>query len=135
MNRWGPGYSKAELDGAQERYQLRFPPDLIDLFLDRWLAQGYAWEIEDHRIRRLLEWPLGMLLFDVEKGFRWPDRGDRPHCTGERREIVGSYLARKPRLIPLFGHRFLPESPNEAGNPVFSMYGFDTIYYGSNLGE
>lgn len=82
----------------------------------------------------MLEWPLGMLLFDVEKGFWWPDWGDRPHCTDERREIVGSYLARKPRLIPLFGHRFLPETPNEVRNPVFSMYGFDTIY-GSSLGE
>jgi hypothetical protein len=53
----------------------------------------------------------------------------------DRREVVETALQEAPQLIPLYGHRFLPETPGEAGNPVFSMHGFDTIYYGANLTE
>ncbi len=42
-------------------------------------------------------------------------------------------VAAAPTLIPLIGHRFLPSEPNEAGNPVFSVYQTDIIYYGANL--
>jgi len=31
---WTHGYTSGELEAAQERYQLRFPPDLIALLLD-----------------------------------------------------------------------------------------------------
>ena len=135
MKHWASGYNKAELDAAQDRYQIRFPTDLVDLFLERRPARGYAWDIESDRIRSMLRWSLEMLLLDVENGVWWPDWGDRPPVAKERRELVTSCLATKPRLIPLLGHRFLPETPNQTGNPVFSMRGFDTIYYGSNLAE
>jgi len=135
MRSWLPGYSQRELDEAQERYSLRFPPDLIELFLERRPALGYSWNMEDNRIREMLSWPLGMLLSDVEQGFWWPDWGMKPHDFRERAEVVREALSVAPRLIPIIGHRFIPEAPQEAGNPVFSMYGFDTIYYGSNLAE
>src|SRR5262249_17955195 len=37
------------------------------------------------------------------------------------------------KLIPLISHRYLPEEPHEAGNPVFSVYQSDVIYYGTDL--
>lgn len=40
-----------------------------------------------------------------------------------------------PVLVPLFSHRFLPAAPCEARSPVFSVYGPDTIYYGSDLAD
>lgn len=132
---WASGFTMSELERAQERYCLNFPRDLIDLFLDRRPARGYDWDIEDRRIRDMLEWPIRMLLVDVEHGFWWPDWGDRPSSPNDRQDVVQGALATKPRLIPLLGHRFVPETPSTAGNPVFSMYGFDTIYYGSNLVE
>jgi hypothetical protein len=42
-------------------------------------------------------------------------------------------FAEAPKLIPLLGHRYLPADPCEAGNPVFSVYQSDVIYYGANL--
>ena len=135
MNRWLAGYTKAELDRAQERYCIRFPPDLVDLFLDRRPDSGYPWEVEDNRIREMLNWPFRMLSSDVERGYWWPDWGDRPPKADERQEIMRDFLATKPRLIPLWGHRFLPDAPDEIGNPVFSMHGFDTIYYGASIHE
>ena len=135
MDNWIAGYTRAELDQAQERYRVNFPPDLIALFLERRPARGYAWHTKDSRIREMFDWPLRMLTFDVEHGFWWPEWGDRTSVADERREIIKSFLATKSRLIPVYSHRFLPEMPGTAGNPVFSMHGFDTIYYGSNLAE
>ena len=73
MENWTAGYTQSELDIAQERYGLRFPPDLIDLFLDRQPINGYNWKGEDHRIREMLAWPMDMLIFDVEHGSWWRD--------------------------------------------------------------
>ena len=135
MERWEAGFTQAEVDDAQERYGLRFPPDLIALFLERRPTHGYSWNIEDPSIREMLAWPLNCLLFDVENGFWWPDWGLRPQHAEERKQVVRQALDSAPRLIPLIAHRFIPETPHEAGNPVFSMHGFDTIYYGANLSE
>jgi hypothetical protein len=136
MDRWLAGYTQAELDSAQERYGLRFPPDLIALYRDRRPSSGYDWPSEDQRIRKMLAWPKELLLFDIEEnGSWWPEWGERPVTSQERAEVVGNALDRYPRLIPLIGHRFIPAEPNSAGNPVFSMHGFDTIYYGANLEE
>jgi len=135
MDEWTTGYTRMELEGAQERYGVRFPPDLIALLLVRQPANGYNWAAEDPRIRTMLDWPFDMLRFGVEDGFWWPGWGDRPTAPDERAAVLRSALAAAPRLIPIYSHRFLPETPNEAGNPVFSMHGFDTIYYGANLDE
>ena len=130
MEHWLSGYTQSQLDEAQERYDLRFPPDLIDLYLEKRPADGYAWDTEDPRIREMLEWPYDLLLFDVEHGFWWPDWGERPEKPEHRAEVLRSVLGRVSRLIPIIDHRFLPATPHERGNPVFSMHGFDTIYTG-----
>jgi len=61
--------------------------------------------------------------------------GDRPHSPDERAEVLRAQLAKAPKLIPLISHRFIPDTPDESGNPIFSMHGQDTIYYGANLAE
>jgi hypothetical protein len=135
MDRWAPGYSQSQLDAAQERYDLQFPPDLIELFLERRPTNGYDWHTEDPRIREMLVWPFDLLLFDVEQGFWWPDWGERPSSQEERREVLQGVLGGVSRLIPLYAHRFLPETPSLPGNPVFSMHGFDTVCYGADLAD
>jgi hypothetical protein len=81
----------------------------------------------------MLRWPFEALQFDVENGFWWPAWGSRPGTIEERSEVLRDALSHASKLIPLYSHRFLPEAPNEPGNPVFSMHGFDTVYYGSDL--
>ena len=133
MRCWTTGYTQSELDEAQDRYALRFPPDLIDLLLERQPEGGYDWSTENDNIRRMINWPLECLLFDVEHGLWWPDWGDMPNLMKDRADIVRAAIQSAPRLIPLLSHRFIPETPHETGNPVFSMYGFDTICYGADL--
>ncbi|MFL9839433.1 hypothetical protein ABS767_00535 [Sphingomonas sp. ST-64] len=135
MSDWKSGYSRSELDQAQDRYDVRFPSDLYALLLDRNPARGYAWDREDPTIRHMLAWPLDCLLFDVDHGSWWPAWGERPIDRMARHEVVRDAIRAAPKLIPILGHRFLPATPDEAGNPVFSMHGFDTIQYGANLAE
>lgn len=38
-----------------------------------------------------------------------------------------------PRLITIFGHRYLLAEPCTAGKPVLSIYQSDVVVYGANL--
>lgn len=130
---WTTGYSQSELDDAQHKFGLVFPPDLVALLRDRRPLKGHDW-IDEAAIQRAIAWPLKGLLFSVEQNrLWWPEWGDRPDSPTAREEIVRSFVSRAPKLIPLLGHRYLPEEPHEQGNPVFSVYCADTIYYGANL--
>jgi hypothetical protein len=39
------------------------------------------------------------------------------------------------KLIPIYGHRMMPDEPHLPGNPVFSVYQTDIIYYGYDLAD
>jgi hypothetical protein len=133
---WAAGYTAAELDAAQERYDLAFPPDLIALLREQRPTQGYDWRTDDAAIREMLRRPLDGLLFDVEHNVLWlPEWGERPPTPQARAEVVAQAVARAPKLIPIFGHRYLPAEPHEAGNPVFSVVQSDIIYYGVDLAD
>lgn len=130
------GYTRAELDAAQERFDLRFPPDLVDFLKERRIEGGWDWVTDEQGIREMLAWPADGLVFDVENAdLWWPEWGERPTSAGEREEVVRAVVAAAPRLIPLYRHRFLPEEPSARGNPVFSVHQSDIIYYGSDLAD
>jgi hypothetical protein len=133
---WTDGYTSDELDAAQERYGLRFPPDLVELLLDRRPVDGWDWRVDDAGIRRALEHPIGGLLFDLEHNdLWWPEWGERPATAEERAEVLMAIVDAAPRLIPLIAHRYMPEEPHEVGNPVFSVMQSDVIYYGADLAD
>ena len=133
----GLGLSTAELSVAEERYRLRFPPDLRDL-LSTGLPTGDRfpnWRDPDRtRIDDQLAWPTESVCFDIEhNGFWWPKWGSRPSELKTACAIARQRIAEAPALIPLFGHRYLPTAPYEAGNPVFSVYQTDIICCGRDL--
>jgi hypothetical protein len=131
--RWAKGYTTTELDDAQEKFGLVFPPDLVALLRDRRPLDGHVWT-DEVAIRRMLDWPFEGLLFDVEHNHLWwPEWGEKPVSPDARKEVLRSVVARAPKLIPLIGHRYLPEEPHEPGNPVFSVYQADVIHYGADL--
>ncbi len=131
---WAQGYTQSELDVAQAKYGLVFPPDLVLLLRDRRPVLAYDWRSDDKEIREMLKWPLEGLLFDVENNaLWWPEWGERPGTAEVRSEVLAKVVSNAPKLIPLVSHRYLPAEPHEAGNPVFSVYQSDVIYYGSDL--
>ncbi|AWM36438.1 hypothetical protein GobsT_57590 [Gemmata obscuriglobus] len=139
---WGvelaPGLTTAELARAEERVGCRFPPDLRS-FLQTGLPTGRGWpdwrNPESEYIAYRLAWPEQQMLFDIERNKWWPPVwGPRPPALAEAFAVGCERLRSEPKLIPVFGHRFLPAEPDEAGNPVISMYQMvDSVYYGRDL--
>jgi hypothetical protein len=133
------GYSEAELERVQKQWQLRFPPDLITLLKEHGpLLDGpkrFDWlKTDPATIQRMLDWPFESFWFDVEHANDWwPEWGQRPSTLIEARERLKHIFAEAPKLIPLVGHRYIPEEPFESGNPVFSVYQMDVICYGTDL--
>jgi hypothetical protein len=83
------------------------------------------------------EWRASVLagfVFDVEHNVTWPDEwGARPDDPDVRRVRVAEILDAAPRLVPIYGHRGIPNEPLEAGNPVFSVWQTDIVVYGHDL--
>ena len=160
--KWLPGLTDVEIDALEVKWSLRFPPDMR-LFLkilnaidrpdyyeeEEWDANGngtgvfttievkqfHNWRDDDEEIARRLRWPLETILGDVIGANRvwlkvW---GPRTALDAECAPIVEEWIKRAPRLIPIYGHRFLVGEPCVAGNPVLSVYGTDTIVYGWDL--
>jgi hypothetical protein len=130
---WTRGYTQSELDRAQDRFGLIFPPDLIELLRRKRPVEGHDWT-DDRAIRRALDWPFEGLRKSVEDGrLWWPEWGTLPSSPRARKDVLREVVSRAPKLIPLIAHRYLPEQPHEAGNPVFSIFYTDVVYYGANL--
>jgi hypothetical protein len=135
----GQGLSDSELATAQAEAGVAFPPDLCEL-LTATLPCGP--EFPDWRSRprdAMDEWRarlVGQIHFDVLENDFWPSMWPaRPESPAESREIVTQRLAEAPALIPIYGHRAIPNEPLEAGNPVFSVWQTDIIIYGNDLAD
>ena len=140
------GHSQAEIDDAQARWGLRFPPDLVDLLHEHRtlpvrppgkLGSFTCMDVRPEVIRNWLDWPLNTFCDHLRHNPEqwWPEWGARPADEETRRSVVKSVLDIAPRMIPILGHRLLPEDPCETRNPVFSVAGTDTIYFGANLND
>ena len=120
----GRGLSEEELAGVEADFGFRFPPDLRAM-LAVFQPMGEEWPDWRGNRQRLLEWldePADGIEFDVEEnGFWLAAWGERPEDDDDAVEEARRQVALAPVLIPLFGHRFLPSRPVEAGNPVFSV--------------
>lgn len=139
-----PGLTDAEVAAVESRYDFVFPPDLRSL-LQAFVPVGrnfYDWRrgirvgIDNEvtsRIEYWLEMPFDrMAEWLVDE--RWPeDWGPMPATTADALALARKRVAGAPRLIPIFSHRYMPDSPCEAGNPVYSTVQTDTIYYGYDL--
>jgi hypothetical protein len=136
------GLIDEEVLRIEEKFDFKFPPDLR-LFLQTALPvsrsfvhwrYGLSSEEGAKDIRKRFEWVLTGMLFDVEKNNFWvKEWGAKPKNKDERIAIVKQNFNSYPKLIPIYSHRFIPSLPNEIGNPVFSVYQMDIIYYGYDL--
>jgi len=132
-----PGLNELELGAAERRLGVAIPPDLRSfLAAAHPMGKGFPnWrELDSPVFQDSLGWPFEGLRFDIERnGFWWPAWGERPSSLSVAFEVAHRFVERAPRLIPVYSHRYLPAEPNMAGNPVFSVYQTDIIYYGRDL--
>lgn len=134
---FAPGLTESEVQRAEASYSLTFPPDLRRL-LTFALPIAKRWpnwrEIDSAAIWKMLNWPYEGMCFDIEHNAFWPEKwGPKPVDLAECFSVAKHKLETAPKLIPIYGHRYLPERPNIEGNPVLSVYQTDIIYYGTDL--
>lgn len=132
-----PGLTDAEVVDAESRFGFRFPPDLRE-FLQTGLPIGRQfpdWRSgETQELHDWLDLPRQGVLFDVENNDFWLEEwGEQPSSLDDARRIVNELIDAAPRLIPVYGHRMIPDEPHLPGNPVFSVHQTDIIIYGTNL--
>nr|WP_244231242.1 hypothetical protein [Saccharomonospora piscinae] len=85
-------------------------------------------------LRKRLAWPVDGVIFDVEHNGMWhPAWGERPSGRDEALATARLHLAQVPKLVPVYGHRYLPAGRGTFGHPVLSMWQTDIIYYGMDL--
>jgi hypothetical protein len=134
---FGTGLSDAEIEAIEGRFSFRFPPDLR-LFLQTALPlsphfPNWRRPSED-ALAAQLAWPIEGLCFDSEHNGWWLEVwGEKPPAPNEACRVARLRLAEVPRLIPIYGHRYLPTEPHLPGNPVFSVWQSDIIHYGCDL--
>lgn len=141
------GLSDAEVEAVQAKYGFVFPPDLR-LFLQT--ALPVAWPLMpsasyDHpfpnwrngnegELRGKLNWPCEGICFDIKHSRFWMKSwGKRPSSDEAAYAVARAKVKQAPTLIPIYGHRYLPDSPHLDGNPVYSVWQTDIIYYGFDL--
>src|SRR6266853_6855484 len=96
--RWAKGYTQAELDSAQRRFGLAFPPDLVALLRRKRPVDGHDWTV-DRAIRRALDRPFNGLLTAVEDGrLWWPEWGKLPPSACAREHVLGGVVSLEPKL-------------------------------------
>ena len=152
---WHSGLSEQEIATIEQHYHVQFPPD-YRLFLhmlhcvDRphvgakyvdgktlapiTLPAFYDWQKDTEALQAAYEWLIEGLLFDVQHNALWPQSwGEKPAMADGQETRIRELVSAAPKLIPIFGHRYLLAEPCKAGNPVLSIYQSDMIIYGMDL--
>lgn len=127
--------NESELSAIENEFGFIFPPDLR-FFLQTPVPKGGSF-VNWHSmssIRKAMEWPWEGIAFDIENNVFWYDSwGEKPDNLHEQLEVAKSFYDKYPKLIPIYAHRYMPATPTEAGNPIFSVYQTDIVYYGYDL--
>ena len=121
------GLAEKEIAAIQERYDFCFPDDLREMLL-HFVPVGngfYDWNnatVRPQAIRKALDAPVEGIVFDVKHNSFWMEEwGQRPTDIAAAVAVAFAALAKVPKLIPVYGHRYIPSVPLRAGNPVISV--------------
>jgi hypothetical protein len=94
----------------------------------------YHWQRDTEAIAAAYAWLVEGLCFDIQYNDLWLENwGAKPSMREAQEARVQDLVQAAPKLIPVFGHRYLLAEPWQAGNPVLSIYQSDIVVYSSNL--
>jgi hypothetical protein len=131
------GLSQMEIASIESQLGFPLPEDFAYLLRNIRDPGGvlFPWaNFEKREYDRVIAWVLGGIEFDIEHAQLWLERwGTRPATLSTALEIARKDFAGWPKLLPVFGHRFLAAEPCRSGNPIFSIKQTDIIYYGADL--
>jgi hypothetical protein len=141
-----PGLSGREFERIESTFGFRFAPEHRALLAagvptgpERFPGGDYPdwprWRDGSRAtLQRRLDWPLAILPADDEPLTWWHRSwGAPPDDRLDALRVARAHVATWPRLVPIYGHRYLPAAPAPSPAPVLSVHVFDIIYYGSDL--
>ena len=132
-----PGLSAMDIASIETALGFRLPPDFVYLFQNLQDPGGvfFPWQnFDKRRYDESIAWVLHGIEFDIEHNGFWLERwGDKAQDLPAAVDIARRDFPAWPKLLPIFGHRFLAAEPCRGGNPVFSIMQTDIIYYGADL--
>ena len=138
------GLTNNEISQLENKYGFGFVPDLkaflqtalpISTKFVNW-RKGISSESENETIQSILNWPWDGMKFDLEHSDYWHETwGKKPDDLMQKIKVAKEYFDTYPKLLPIYGHRFMPSLPNEMSNPVLSVYQMDIILYGIDLAD
>ena len=143
----GPGLADAEFARVERDYGFEFADDHraflaagLPLRTHTPYERRNPWPDWRHGrrrdLRKILDQPVEGALFDVEYNALWhPSWGQRPAQMSTALDTARRHLARAPKMIPVYEHRYLPAGRGSYGHPVLSIYQTDIIVYGTDLAE
>jgi len=139
-----PGLTEVEFARVEEEFGFEFADDhrafLATVLPVERHPGAHTWpdwrDGDPAVLRAQLDRPIDGVLFDVEHNRFWHRGwGERPADIGEALVTARKELAEVPRLVPVYGHRFLPAGRGTSGHPVMSIHQTDMIYYGADLAD
>ncbi len=140
------GLTLQEVRQIEAHYRFLFPPDYRDFLMNalpvsnkkELRPKGFVdWRNgNEAQIFEMLSWPYKGICFDIEhNGFWLPGWGVQPEKLEDSLSVAKDAINRAPVLIPIYDHRYIPSKPEEAGNPILSVWQTDIICYGRDLYE
>ena len=143
----GPGLADAEFARVERDYGFEFADDhraFLAAGLPLRTRTPYErrnpwpdWRHGRRRdLRKILHQPVEGALFDVEYNALWhPSWGQRPAQMSTALDTARRHLARAPKMIPVYRHRYLPAGRGTYGHPVLSIWQTDIIMFGTDLAD
>jgi hypothetical protein len=129
-----PGLHSQILDEVEAALTIKLPDDLRIMM--QIVADPGCCLLPDRSPQKqaeIAEWVKRGIRRDVENGL-WLNSWGNPEETAEGRAArFSAEFPHWPRLVSVYGHRFLPIEPCRPGNPLFSIMQSDIVVYGANL--
>lgn len=132
------GLTIEEIAKIEYIYTIKFPKSLKEfLMMALPISKGFFnWRNLDQDnvmfIKKIINRPTEDIYELAEEVYWCDDWGEEPENEIDIALIVRERLKSAPKLIPVYGHRYIPMIP-EDNSPIISIHDTDIIYYGQNL--
>jgi len=151
------GLEEKEIDAIEQKYQIKFTSehraflnilhtidrqepveryDENEALYYRKESFFHNWKTDEEELNYRFDWVFETIFDDilgVNKPWLESWGKVRPKSEAAKKKIFLNWLNQAPKLIPIFGHRFVVSEPSDCDNPILSVYGSDIIVYGWNL--
>ncbi|WP_162300539.1 SMI1/KNR4 family protein [Anaerosacchariphilus polymeriproducens] len=132
------GLELEEIAEIENLYGIKFPDSLKDLLMTILpISKGfYNWRNKKKDnvmfIKEIIKRPI-MNIQEMAGEVYWcDDWGDEPETEDEIAKEVRKRIKSAPKLIPIYGHRYMPIIMDEKP-PIISIHDIDVIYYGRDI--